>query len=138
MTATVNTLRKDALSIFQQGIDAADPYQAVKNCLTVADNHIEIALDVNDSTKKRRGRWSKIYIIAFGKASCRMAQAATETIPAHRVAGKPIAISNYDNVIDLKNVEVLGAGHPIPDSAGMDAAKRIEKFVARRITELQK
>ncbi|MCK4842109.1 MAG: DUF4147 domain-containing protein [Methylococcales bacterium] len=126
MTATtISTLRKDALSIFQQGIDAADPYQAVKNCLTVAGNHIEIALDINDGTKKRSGSWSKVHIIAFGKAACRMAQAATDIIPAQRIAGKAIAISNYDNVIDLKNVEVVGAGHPAPDSAGHKAAKGI-------------
>ncbi|MCK5121991.1 MAG: glycerate-2-kinase family protein, partial [Methylococcales bacterium] len=125
MASSIKSLRKEALEIFQTGIDAADPYQAVKNCLTVAENHFEIALDLNDNTKKRQGRWSKIHVIAIGKAACRMAQAAKEVIPAHRVAGNIIAITNYDNVADLKNIEILGAGHPVPDSAGQQAAKRI-------------
>lgn len=125
MSSSIKSLRKDALSIFQKGIDAADPYQAVKNCLTVAENHFEITLDLNDRTKKRQGRWSKIHIISFGKAACRMAQAAKELIPAHRIAGRIIAVTNYENTVDLKNIEVLGANHPVPDVAGQQAAQRI-------------
>jgi len=126
MSAGVSAiLRKDALSIFQQGIAAADPYQAIKNCLTLSDNKIEIALDLNDCTQKRIGQWSKVYIIAFGKAACGMAQAAVDIIPAHLTAEKPIVITNIENIQHLKNIDVLGTGHPIPDTAGIDAAKRV-------------
>ncbi len=126
MSAEISTLlRKDALSIFQQGIDAADPYQAVKNCLSVSDNKIELALDLSDSSQKRTGQWSKVYIIAFGKAACRMAQAAVEIIPAQLIATKPIAITNTENVQNLKNIDVIGTSHPIPDATGVAAAKRV-------------
>jgi len=128
MSAGVSAiLRKDALSIFQQGIDAADPYQAVKNCLTLSDNKIEIALDLNDQTQKRTGHWPKVYIIAFGKAACRMAQAAIDIVPAQLITEKPIVITNVENIQLLKNIDVLGTGHPIPDTAGIDAAKRVAK-----------
>ena len=56
MGSSTHSLRKYALGIFQAGIDAADPYQEVKNCLTVAENHFEIDLDLNDDTKKRTGK----------------------------------------------------------------------------------
>mgnify|MGYP000264600392 CR=1 FL=1 len=135
MSAGVNALlRKDALSIFQQGIDAADPYQAVKNCLTLSDNTIEIALDLNDPTQKRMGQWSKVYIIAFGKAACRMAQAAVDIIPAQLITEKPIVITNIENVQLLKNIDVLGTGHPIPDTAGIDAAQRVTDQLKRTKT----
>jgi len=126
MSAKISTiLRNDALSIFQQGIDAADPYQAVKNCLTLSDNKIEIALDLGDSSQKRIGQWSKIHIIAFGKAACRMTQAVVDIIPAQLIAGKPIAITNIENAQHLKNIDVIGTGHPIPDTAGINAANRV-------------
>jgi len=125
MGTSTHSLRKNALAIFQAGIDAANPYQAVKNCLTVAENHFEIALDLNDDTKKRAGRWPKIHLIAFGKAACNMMEAAQAVIPKHRLAGKPLVITNYENQCILKNAEVIGAGHPIPDSSGQKAAQLI-------------
>jgi len=125
MGSSTQSLRKNALGIFQAGIDAANPYQAVKNCLTVNENHFEIALDLNDATKKRTGRWSKIHLVAFGKAACNMMEAAETIIPKHRLASKPLAISNYENARTLKNVDVIGAGHPLPDSSGQKAAQLI-------------
>ena len=129
MGTSIQSLRKNALRIFQAGIDAANPYQAVKNCLTVADNHFEIALDLNDATKKRTGRWSKIHLIAFGKAACNMMEAAEAVIPKHRLASKPLAITNYENQRPLKNIEVIGAGHPLPDNSGLKAAQLIVKHL---------
>ena len=73
---SVFSSRKDALSIFQAGVRAADPYQAVKNCLRANDHQVEFLLDLNNKTQKRKGLWSKIHLIAFGKAACAMAKAA--------------------------------------------------------------
>lgn len=126
MTAAVTqTLRKNALSIFQQGIKAADPYQAVKNSLKIKDKQLEIALDFNDSNKIRQGNWSKIHIIAFGKAACSMAKAAKEILSEYSETSDAIAITNYENVIAVKGVEVIGANHPIPDESGLNAARLI-------------
>ena len=116
--------RKDALSIFQAGIAAADPYQAVKRCLFANDQSIEFLLNLDDSAQKRIGNWSKVHLIAFGKAACAMAKAAQEIIPAHLLSGFGIAVTNYENVIAIDNIEVIGASHPLPDAAGLDAAKK--------------
>lgn len=131
MKSSIQQLRKNALKLFQIGIDAADSYQAVKNCLAVFENHFEFALDLNDRSKKRCGRWDRVHIIAFGKAACRMAKAAEEVIPNHRLAGMPIAITNYENKIALKNIEVIGASHPIPDKAGQKAAEYIAEILKK-------
>ncbi len=125
MNSTIQSLREQALSFFQVGIDAADPYLTTKNCLSVDKHHFEIKLDLSDPTKTRCGRWSKIHLIALGKAACNMIKAAEQIIPSHCLAGKPLAITNYENVIPLKNIEVIGANHPIPDASGENAAKRI-------------
>jgi len=116
--AEVAALRQDALGIFQAGIAAADPYQAVKR-------HIVPELF---------GHCSKVHLIAFGKAACAMAQAASEIIPAGLLAGRGIAVTNYDNVTDVDNVDVIGASHPLPDAAGLNAAK----VIAARVQSAQK
>jgi len=126
--------RKNALSIFQSGVAAADPYQAVKRCLLSDGQQLEILLNPDDHTQKRTGKWSKVHLIAFGKAACAMAKAAQEIIPAHMRADCGIAITNYENVTTIDNVEVIGASHPLPDEAGLNAALKC----AKRITRAQK
>ncbi|MEE7626244.1 glycerate kinase [Methylobacter sp. Wu8] len=106
-------LRQDALRIFQAGIAAADPYQAVKHCLA----------------PKLFDDYSKIHLIAFGKAACAMAQAAQEIIPAGKLADRGIAVTNYENVSSVDNVDVIGAAHPLPDAAGLKAAQLIAERV---------
>jgi len=123
--------RKDAISIFQAGIAAADPYQAVKNCLFADDQQLDMLLNLGDKTKRRSGKWSKIHIIAFGKAACAMAKAAQEIIPAHLLAGSGIAVTNYENVTAIDNIEVIGASHPLPDEAGLNAALKCAERIRR-------
>ena len=118
------SLRQNALRIFQAGIAAADPYEAVQRCLVVSGHQLEILLN-HESLQKRTGNWSKIHLIAFGKAACAMAKAAQDIIPPHLLAGKGIAVTNYENVTLVDNVDVIGASHPLPDEAGFKAAKLI-------------
>ena len=123
--ADINKMRQDTALIFQAGIDAADPYQAVKRCLSAKDNHIEILLDPDDSNKKRTGNWNKIHLLAFGKAACTMAKAAQEIIPGHLIAEKGIAVTNYENETPINHFDVYAAGHPLPNLAGLNAAKTL-------------
>ena len=129
--------RKDALSIFKAGVNAADPYQAVKSCLFTDGQQLEFLLDLNDKTQKRTGNWSKVHLIAFGKAACAMAKAAQEIIPAHLLATGSIAVTNYENVTTLDAIEVIGAAHPLPDEAGLNAAlKCAERISCAQANEL--
>jgi glycerate 2-kinase len=124
--------REHALAIFQAGVAAADPYQAVKKCLSITDpDRLIICLDIDDPGKQRRGKWTKIHLIAFGKAACAMAKAAEEAIPEALWAGRGIAVTNYENVFPLAHTEVFGAGHPLPDAAGLEAARRISEKIGR-------
>lgn len=107
-------LKQHALHIFQAGVTAADPYHAVKRCL-----HLDTLPT------------GKIHLVAFGKAACAMAQAAHEMIPEQRLAGTGIAVTNYENVRTVANIEVIGAGHPLPDLAGFQAAQKIAYRVAQ-------
>jgi hydroxypyruvate reductase len=102
-------LRENATQIFQAGVAAANPYDAVKQHFVLNEN------------------FSKIHLIAFGKAACAMANAAQKLIPPN-LLGNAIAVTNYENVVEVKNVEIIGASHPLPDLAGFEAAKRIAQI----------
>jgi hydroxypyruvate reductase len=119
--------------IFQAGIEAADPYQAIKRYLFHNDNQIEILLDPDNPIKKRTGKWKKIHLIAFGKAACLMAKAAQEIIPTEMLAEKGIAVTNYENRVAINHFDVYAAGHPLPDLAGFNAAK----IIATRVQKAQ-
>lgn len=107
--AALASIRQDAASIFQAGIAAADPYQAVKR-------HLVPELFDN---------CSKVHLIAFGKAACAMAKAAQEIIPPGMLVGRGIAVTNYENVTSIDNIDVSGASHPLPDASGLKAAQVI-------------
>ena len=124
-TATIRSMRRDALKIFQAGIAAADPRQCVSRCLTYDGKRLHIALDADHTGDIRTGSWEKIHVIAFGKAACSMAQAVQEILPDRLFAGQGIAVSNDQNCTPVKNFTVLSAGHPLPDMAGLDAARQV-------------
>ncbi len=113
-----SAIRQDALSIFQAGIVAADPYQAIKCYLNP---------ELFDS-------YAKVHLIAFGKAACAMIRAATEIIPIEMRPGKGIAVTNYENVSCIDHVDVFGAGHPLPDINGLKAAQ----LIADRVSNAKK
>lgn len=103
-------LRQHALGIFHAGIAAANPYLAVKR-------HFESS-PISFST------YHKVHVIAFGKAACAMANAAQQRIPA-ALLGESLVVTNYENVTTVPHVDVIGASHPLPDTQGFDAAKKI-------------
>jgi len=109
-----DALKSHALQIFQAGVAAADPYQAVKRCLKLDDTLT-----------------GQIHLIAFGKAACAMAKAAVEIIPTSDLASVGIAVTNYENVIAVDNIEVIGAGHPLPNADGFHAAQKIAERVKK-------
>ncbi len=126
VSASALALRNTALNIFQAGIAAADPYQAVKRSLIADDKQLQILL--NDRGDKLTCVWPKIHLIAFGKAACPMIKAALDSIPAHFLSGQAIAVTNYENVKPVDGVSVIGASHPLPDKAGFNAAKLCAKM----------
>lgn len=128
---SLDVIRKNALGIFQAGVAAADPYSAVKKCISADDYHLEIRLHTADSHRNRTGRWQKVHLIAFGKAACAMSKAASEIIPAHMLTENGIAVTNYENIDVIEHIDVIGASHPLPDKAGLKAAEIIADRASR-------
>ncbi len=120
-----------ALSLFNTGIAAADPYLAVQHCLSVEDQHLKLLLISDDKTHYRTEDWSKVHLIAFGKAACSMIKAAQEIIPAHLRSDIAIAVTNDENITHIDGIEVFSSSHPLPDDRGLTAAKKCAEYASR-------
>ncbi len=64
-----------------------------------------------------------VFVVGFGKASAQMAAAAERKL-GHSLAGGLVS-TKYGHGCGPGQVRVIEAGHPIPDGAGMEAARRI-------------
>ncbi len=120
-----SVLRDQATAIFSAGLAAAEPYTAVTQCIRVVDNHIELALEIDNPQTIRCGRWTKIHLLAVGKAASVMAKAAQAVIPPQLLAEWPLVVTNAENALHIDGVTVISAGHPLPNAAGLAAAQHV-------------
>ena len=100
--------RAALIDLFMTGVRAADPADRVVAALRDAP------LEVPDG--------GRLIVLAVGKAARTMAQAALDNLPEPAVA---LVVTNYENAAPLPRAEVLAAGHPVPDTAGLAAARRM-------------
>src|SRR6201987_4324409 len=98
-TATGETLR----ALFNAALAAADPYRAIER---------RIPAPV-------RGR---TVLVGAGKASAAMAR-AFEAVWSGPLEG--LVITRYGHAVPCSRIEIVEAGHPVPDAAGEQAASRI-------------
>jgi hydroxypyruvate reductase len=99
------------LASFRTAVGAADPLKIVARHLPAPP----------------RGR---TLVIGAGKAAAAMAAAVENGWPA----GAPLSglvITRYGHGLPTKHIEVIEAGHPVPDEAGERAAQRIRDEVAK-------
>ncbi len=89
--------------LFQASIKAADPLHCLKPFLP----------------EKPSGR---IIVLGAGKAAASMAKAVEIAWPGE-IEG--LVVTRYDHGLALDQIDVVEASHPVPDAAGMDAARRI-------------
>lgn len=99
-------------NLFHAAVDAADPAKIITDYLPQAP----------------KGR---TIVIGAGKASSQMGKAFEEAWAKMR--GTPLEgliVTRYDYACACENFEVLEAAHPVPDEAGLNAAKRLMDTVS--------
>jgi len=68
----------------------------------------------------------RLVVIGAGKASAAMARAVEEHWPG---ALSGLVVTRYGYAVPCRRIEIVEAAHPVPDAAGMAAAKRIQALV---------
>jgi len=115
-------LRAHAREIFFAGLSAAEPLAAINNSVQRQAQRLQVGEHFFDLDQFHR-----IYITGCGKAAARMAQ-AMEALIGDRLAGG-IVVVKYGHGLKLQTTEVIEAGHPVPDDAGLHGARRIAELL---------
>ena len=124
MVMSTADLRTDARYMFDAALRAADPAAATMrhvvrdgNCLNIGG--VPCDLDLFDG----------IYVVGAGKAGAMMA-GAMESILGDRLAGGAVNVK-YGHTTPLRRVELVEAGHPLPDAAGVEGTAKIAGLLER-------
>ena len=120
----VAELRALAASVFEAGVEAADPRKVVLAAFrrtstgrpTIGGEPISEDGDLR--------------IVAFGKAAVTMARAATEVLSEADFAGPGILAVNPENRAEVDRFQVFAPSHPVPDAVGVAAATAVERYLA--------
>ena len=109
MTETHPDKRKLLMALYEEAVRAALPSAILPTHLPPLPN-------------------GRLVVFAIGKAAASMA-AATEAHYANtKLEG--IALTRYGHALKTRNIEVIEAGHPVPDSNGVIASARIMEMAA--------
>ncbi len=65
----------------------------------------------------------KVYVVGVGKASCPMVKAMTEVLQGNYEEALAITKRGYEGKCD--QIEVISAGHPLPDEGSIRASQRV-------------
>ncbi len=125
-------------SLIRAALEASDPAEAVRRSLHLEGSRLRIeaplAGDVErpDHTAGRTAIYSldavrRIIVIGAGKAAPMMA-AAVERVLGRRI-DSGLVITKPSRFPRLRRVEVVAAGHPIPNAAGRAAATRLVRLI---------
>ena len=109
-------LRAELTSLFMAGVAAADPTAAVDR-----------ALKARPLPSPTGG--GRLILLAIGKAAHGMLRAARANLAAG-VDPVCLAVTNYENHVEVPGVQCFAAGHPDPDEGGLRAAAAVARIVA--------
>ncbi|MFZ5877574.1 MAG: glycerate kinase type-2 family protein [Nitrospirota bacterium] len=117
--AAEHTKARQALtSIFAAAIRAADPTALVKKTLSIKNRRLIVGKQSYPLDK-----YERVLVVGGGKAVVPMAAAVEQLLKSRLDAG--LVVTRYGHGGTLNKIEVVEAGHPIPDRAGLAAGQRV-------------
>ncbi len=117
------SLRSDAFSIFQAGLQAANPVEAVERHLRLEEDKLLV-----DGVSYPLDGIREVRVVGMGKASAVMAKPVTDLL-GDRISGGIINVK-HGHRYPLSGIQVVEAGHPVPDEAGLRGTKEMIRFLA--------
>jgi glycerate-2-kinase len=115
-------LRAKVLDILEAGLAGADPGPGTYKSVTLTQDYILV-----NQVKYDLNKIEKIYVVGSGKGSFSIAE-ALENILGSRIHKGFIVVKKGDHR-RLKRIEVMEAGHPIPDENSVIGARKILEII---------
>ncbi|PYS52154.1 MAG: glycerate kinase [Acidobacteria bacterium] len=116
----ISELRQSAKKIWEAALNAANPATCIRNFVRVTGGLVSVA----GKEMPIRGR---LIVIGAGKAAARMAQVIEELLGKHITAG--LVVTKYGHGLPLQRVQLVEAGHPIPDAAGVRGVQQTRELL---------
>jgi glycerate 2-kinase len=122
-------MRENALAIFKAALEAVEPRAAVLNSLSRTDNVLRIVSGKKLIKRFDLGKIDRIHLVGAGKAAAPMAEAIEEVVGDRLSEGVVVVKTGHGT--SLKKITCLEASHPLPDEAGLEAAKKIKTLLEK-------
>ncbi len=123
-----NPRRTALAAIYQAALAAVDPAPAVVRFLSREGDTLKAG-----ERRYPLNRFRKVFLAGAGKAGVPMAEAVEEVVGDALERGL-IVVKHRPPDSRLTRTEVLEAGHPEPDQAGVEAASCLIEFLAANLT----
>jgi hydroxypyruvate reductase len=107
----IEKARKDATAIFKAGLKAVAPENAVARFCSRQGHTLIIGTHTFDLQA-----YDQIYVAGAGKATAPMAAAIEDLMGDHLTSG--LITVKYDHTVPLQKIQIVEAGHPVPDTNG--------------------
>jgi len=117
----IKSLPAMANQILNSAIAAVVPQHFFPRQILLRRNTLVIHEDPGRSQRYDLRAFKRILVLGAGKASARMAEACEGLLGARIDSG--LVITKYGHACPLSRVQVLEAGHPLPDAAGLKGAR---------------
>lgn len=108
--------------MFDAAVQRVDPYSMIARRMTLAGDILRIETEGN-TEEFSLATIDRVYAIGAGKATAPMAKAAEEIL-GDRLTGGIISVKKGHG-LPLERIEIIEAGHPVPDDNSVKAARAI-------------
>lgn len=124
MSSNTGKMREHAMQIFQAGLQAVDPVEAI-------NRHIKIEKDLLIIGDKQFNlkNYDNVLVIGAGKAVAPMAKAVEDHL-GNRISDGVIVVKD-EHGLPLKKVRICEASHPVPDERGVRGTEEILSLVEK-------
>ncbi len=110
--------RAEMLAILDAALDAVDPYAAVARAVERRGDVLRV-----DGRSFDLARCRDLYLLGAGKAGAPMARALEDRLGPWLRAG--LVVVKEGHTEPTRVVQILEAGHPVPDDRAVDAGRRL-------------
>lgn len=124
---SLDEMKKMAKAIFSKALSAVDPSKILKERIRIEGDRLSIKMEGDSEKVFDLKAFHKIFLVGTGKASNSMAR-ATEELFGDRMT-KGVITTKYGHLLLLKKIQIIEAGHPIPDRKGYEGAKKIQRLL---------
>ncbi len=118
--------REDVLSIVEAGYSAIDTTEVIKDSVVLSNGLLRVK-----EKEFLLADFQRIFIVGFGKASCRAVQALEDVLDSEKIT-EGIVIDKYPNMCRVSSV--YAGAHPLPSHYNVEITEKIVSL-AKKITE---